>query len=508
MANKIDSNITGLRFAEESSLKTLPGTPVWYPLEPNSYSDFGGQIATVARNPINSSRQRKKGVTTDLDASGGFNQDLTLTNMTRLLQAFMFADIREKKKTNGMNAVADTISSVTSGTKTFALSAGGVGFKTGHLVKASGFSTTANNSVFTVASDATANALVVTEAVVTEAAPPATASLAVVGFQFPSADVQIVMNGSLVRLQSTATNMTTLGLIAGEWVYLGGDAIGTTFVTNKGFARINAIAATYLEFDKIGWAGAGVEAGTGKTIRLFFGDVLKNESNPALIKRRTLQLERSLGNDGNGTQSEYLVGAVANEFTLNVAQADKVTTDLSFIAVDNEQRTGTQGLKSGTRPTLVDSAAFNTSSDFARIKLALVSATDPAPTPLFAFATEMNLSVNNNVSPNKAIGVLGAFDTSAGTFEVGGSMTAYFADVQAVQAVRNNSDVTLDVIMVKRNAALLWDIPLLSLGDGRLSVEQDQSITLPLETNAAESKFGHTLLFQSFSYLPDVAGGV
>lgn len=508
MANKIDSNITGLRFAEEASLKVLPGSPVWYPLEPNSYSDFGGQIATTARNPINSSRQRKKGVTTDLDASGGFNQDLTLTNMTRLLQAFMFADIREKKKTNGLNAVSNTISSVTSGTKTFALSAGGVGFKQGHLVKASGFSTSANNGVFTVASDATANALVVTEAVVTEAAPPAAAALAVVGFQFPSADVQIVMNGSLVRLQSAATNLTTLGLVAGEWIYIGGDAVGTTFATNKGFARISTIAATYLEFDKVDWVGAIAEAGTGKTIRVFFGDVLKNESSPALIKRRTLQIERTLGEDGNGTQSEYLVGAVANELTLNIAQADKVTADLSFIAVDNEQRTGTQGLKAGTRPAIVDSSAFNTSSDFARIKLALVSSTDPAPSPLFAFATEMSLSVNNNVSPNKAIGVLGAFDTSAGTFEVGGSMTAYFANVQAVQAVRNNSDVTLDVIMLKSNSALLWDVPLLSLGDGRLAVEQDQSITLPLETNAAESKFGHTLLFQSFSYLPDAAGGV
>ena len=315
------------------------------------------------------------------------------------------------------------------------------------------------------------------------------------------------MNGSLVRLQAAATNLTTLGLIPGEWVYLGGDLAATTFTTNKGFARISVIAATYIEFDKVSWSGAIAEAGTGKTICVFFGDVLKNESTPSLIKRRTLQIERTLGDSG-GVQSEYLVGAVANELTMNISQADKVTTDLSFVAVDNEQRTGAQGVKAGTRPTLLDSAAFNTSSDITRIKLSLVSATDPAPLPLFAFATEMSVSIKNNVTPNKAIGVLGAFDTSSGTFEVGGSMTAYFADVNAVKAVRNNSDVTLDMVMLKKNTAMLWDIPLLSLGDGRLSVEQDKSITLPLETNAAESKFGHTLLFQLFGYLPDAAGGV
>jgi hypothetical protein len=38
-----------------------------------------------------------------------------------------------------------------------------------------------------------------------------------------------------------------------------------------------------------------------------------------------------------------------------------------------------------------------------------------------------------------------------------------------------------------------------------LNVEQDQAIQLPLETNAAESSFGHTLLFQSFPYLPNSA---
>lgn len=504
MANKIDSNVTGLRYAEEASLRTLPGSAVFYPLEPNSYSDFGGQISTVARNPINPSRQRKKGVTTDLDASGGFNQDLTLNNTTRLLQGFFFADIREKKTTAPMNSAATPLTGVTASSKTYAAAAGLLGFPAGSLILATGFGVTANNGVKRVTSASTTTAVVVTEDLEDESSPPATAKLEMIGREFASAAVSITMNGNLVRLTSGSVDMTTLGLIPGEWIFLGGDGANFQFTNNHGFARIATIAAGYLEFDKVSWAPVA-EVGTGKTIRIFFGSVLKNEDDPSLIKRRTYHVERTLGLDANGTMSEYLVGAVPNEMTLNVAQADKVNIDLTFVAVDNEQRTGQQGLKAGTRPALDPADAFNTSSDFSRIKLASVTA-DAAPDPLFAFATEMTLTINNNVTPNKAIGVLGAFDTSAGTFEVGGSMTAYFADVNAVKAVRDNADITMDVIMLKRNAGMLFDIPLLSLGDGRLSVEQDQAITLPLETNAAESVFRHTLLFQSFSYLPNLAG--
>lgn len=508
MAQKQDSNLTGLRYAEEASLKTLPGSPVFYPLEPNSYSDFGGQLATVARTPINPSRQRKKGTITDLDASGGFNQDLTMNNLTRLLQGFFFADAREKKSTQPLNAAAVPVTSVTASSKTYAAASGLTGLLAGAVVLASGFGVSANNGVKTMASASSGTAAVVNETIADEASPPAAAKLVAVGHQFASATMNIAMNSDLVRLSraSGTFDLTTLGLIEGEWIFLGDDTAGNRFANNVGFARIakGGIAATYLEFDKVSWTPQA-ETGTGKTIRIYFGTVLKNEADPALIKRRTYHIERTLGEDDDGTMSEILVGAVANELTLNVPQADKVNVDLSFVALDNQQRTGLDGLISGDRPDIAAEEALNTSSDFARIQLGLDSASDATVTPLFAFATEMTLTINNNVSANKAIGVLGGFDTSAGRFDVGGNMTVYFADVAAVQAVRNNSDVTLDFAVVKANQGLLFDVPLLGLGDGRLNVEQDQPITLPLENSAAESRFGHTLLFIQFPYLPSVA---
>lgn len=504
MADKQDSNLTGLRYAEEATLRTLPGTPDWRALEPNSYSDFGGQLATVARNPINPTRQRKKGTVTDLDASGGFNQDLTISNLLHLLQGFFFADARERQTTKPLNSAQIAIDGVTTAADTYAAASGLGGFPVSALVLAIGFSTAANNGLKNVLSR-TASTLVVSQNLVDEASPPAAAHLVQVGHQLGSGTSSISLNGNLVRLNDSATDFTTLGFVPGEWVWMGGDGAGVNFATTPaGWARIATIAVGYLEFDKVGFAPTA-ETGTGKTIQLFFGTILRNEFDPALIKRRTYQVERTLGEDDDGEMSEYLVGAVPNELTINIATADKITVDLTFIALDNEQRSGAVGLKSGNRPAVNNEEALNTSNDFSRIKLAIVSLVDSTVDDLFAFSTDLTLSINNNVSALKAIGTLGGFDTTAGGFEVGGSVEAYFADVVAVQAVRNNSDVTIDFAIVKAQQGMLFDVPLLSLGDGRLNVEQDQPIKIPLETNAAEGRFGYTLLMQQFPYLPAVA---
>lgn len=589
-SNKIDSNVTGLRYAWERCLKELWPTPIWNVLEPNSYSDFGATVTTVARNPINPSRSRKKGTVTDLDAQGGFNQDLTQTNLTELSQSFFFANARQRATTRPLNAPDAAVISATAGTNTLAftnlglatavVAAGGTLYSVGQvltvaggtnavsagvvrvatinpatgavltvsieekgqygalpanpaatvvipgaagsgctltltssnntvfganeLVRCSGFGLTANNGLKKVTSMTGGSLVVGAGTVVDEASPPAAATIETVGYEFPSADVAVTMNGNLARLTAAATDMTTLGINAGDWIFVGGDAVGNRFNNNVGFARVGALAATYLELDKVDWTPVA-EVGTGKSLRIWLGTVIKNESDPALIVRKTLQLERTLGQDLNGTMSEYLTGAIANELTLNAAQAAIATVDLTFVGCDVEHRTGLQGLKTGSRPALVNSDAFNTTDNFNRIKLSLVDPTSSNPVPLFAFCTDLTLTINNNVTPNKAIGILGAFDTTAGTFEVGGELTAYFADVAGPAAVRLNSDVTVDYVLVKNNAGIVWDMPLIALGNGAIQIEADQPITLPLETNAAESRFGHTLLMQSFNYLPDVA---
>lgn len=639
LVNKMDSNITGLRYAVESSLGVLPGLPVWKPMEPNSYNDFGGQLTTRSRQPINPSRQNKKGVVVDLDASGGLVQDLTQTNMQDLLQGFFFADFRERMDTQPFNGTAVVITAVDGANDEYEAAAGLDGFNENDLVFASGFLNADNNGLKLV-TNVSAAALEVAQSLLAEPVPPTAARLVNVGYQFNEAEVEIDVSGSLPRLlnstlvaatstlvfsgnvsdgdeveigdvtyvfetgaidapykvdvggtaeetrdnlihaimgtgtpgvtygegtlphplvnatpvstdsitvtaklagaqgnaivvTSTGANMDNfdndgtlqngvgrnlaeLGCIPGEWIFLGGDTASTRFTSaaNNGFKRVKSVAAdgSYIEFDK-SFLPMEAGVGTGLTIQLFYGRVLKNETGD-LIKRRSYQFERTLGapDDAQPTQlqAEYLVGSVASQFQMNLATAEILTTELSFVATDNDQRLASEGLKPGLRPPLVESDAFNTTSDFARIKLAQVVPGDEAPAPLFAYATDATITVNNNLSPNKAISVLGAFDITAGTFQVNGSLEVYFTTVEAVQAVRNNADITLDFHLVKAGAGVSIDLPLLTLGDGRANIELDQPIKLPLSFDAAtaaklDPAMDHTMLMVFYDYLPALA---
>jgi hypothetical protein len=512
---KINSNDVGLSFAEEETIKILPTTPTWYGLQPNTISDFGGNVVKVARDFLTADRQMRKGETTDLEAAGSMNHDLVYEGLQRLWQGFMYASFRYKPETGGMgdNGVITSVGSANDYTRTSG-SFVTDGYKVGDMVFASGFTNSGNNGLMTVSAVA-ALTLTVNETLVAEASPPAAAKLVMCGFEFAAGDLDVDVSGDLPRLTCSAKDATELGLNPGETIYIGGDATGSTFTNdeNNGLARVRSVAAGYIELDKTEDTFV-TEASSTEQIRIFMGRVLKNEVGSDIV-RRTYNFERTLGAPDSSSpdeiQSEYIIGAVPNEATITIPRADKCHVDFSFTALDSETRSGDTGVKTGDRVAAVEEEFYNTSSNVPRIKIAVVSPTNSAPAPLYAFAEEVTLTINNNVTTDKAIGVLGGFDATYGTFAVSGNMTAFFADVAAVSAVRANSDVTLEIHMIKNNQGMSIDVPLMALGDGRLNVEKNQSIKLPLSQEAAtgasiDSGLNHTIMFTFFDYLPTIAG--
>lgn len=522
---KIDSNVSGLRVAAESSYGVVSASAIWYGLEPNSFSDFGGNITTVARETINDSRSRQQGVTTDVEASGGFEADLTQTALAHLLEGLFYAPYDKKAERFNNHTAASVITSVVTLTDEYTVTTG-TAFAVGDLVWASGFTNSGNNGLKTAAATSGALALLVDENLVDEGSPAALAKLVTVGFEFPQGDASIVVTGDLPTLVSAGgKNMTQFGIQPGEFVFIGGDTTadkffgpaGATSEVNNGWCRVRSVTATVMTFDKTAAAMVADDgtddnaAGTGLEIRIFFGRSVSNKVGSSIV-RKTYQLERTLGsNDGVAAdQSEYITGAILNEFTLNLPTADKVTTEMTFVGKDVEQNSGATGVKAGTRPTLISSEAFNASSDVTRFRLSEISTTNAFPTALFAYVMEGTLSINNNNNRNLAIGVLGAFESSAGTFEVSAEITAYFQNVAALAIIRNNTDVSLDVIAVKQNAGMSIDLPLLTLAGGLAQVELNEPIKLPLTSNAAQatpvdSTYTHTLRIGVYDYLPDAA---
>ena len=515
--SKIDSNVTGLRVAKESTIGVLPGTPIWYPLEPNSYGDFGGNVTTVARETINDARSRQKGVTTDVEASGNLESDLTQDSLQHLWEGLFYAAYAKKAERFNNHVAESVITDASESADDFTFTTGDE-FRAGDLVFASGFTNSANNGLHLANAVSGATVLSVTSNVIDEV-PPALARLVTVGFEFDSADATIVVPASAFPSLVTSTkDLTELGITPGEFVYIGGDAADESFAVtaNNGWARVRSITSTVMTFDKTS-AAMATDAGTGQTIRIFFGRTVQNKVGADIV-RTTYQLERKLGaaDDSNPThvQSEYLKGSCLNEMTINIPTAEKVTTETTFMSKDVEHRagaaSGSEALKSGTRPTLVSMEAFNSSSDVARIRLAAVSTTDEFPTALFSFVMEGSVSINNNNARNQALGTVGAFDYSAGTFEVSAEVTAYFQNVAALTSIRNNDDVSLDITMVKDNAGLAIDLPLLTLGGGLAQVELNEPVKLPLTSDASQATsidaaYTHTAKVCVFDYLPDAA---
>ena len=484
------------------------GTAVWYGREPNSYGDFGGEITTTPRNPINAGRQRRKGPTTDLEASGEFNEDHTLTGFNRILQGFMFADAHESLSTEYLSGkVAPSVVGMVAVNQIELTDV--TGYVLGHIIRTSGFSNAVNNGVWHV-NGINGNVLTLAriDSDVDSVIENANASkVEVVGYELTLNNGELSVVGNRLLLTDPSTGLITHNnLQVGQWVYMGGDAEASQFSNNMGFMRVDEIEGnTKVYFVEPSWANPSAEAASAtRNLHLYFETFIRNEEED-LIKCRSYQLERSLGKNSAGTQAEYLIGAVADSFSLNFPSADKMNADLGFMALRTQYRKHGQGLKKGTRIAPSNEDAYNTSNDIYLTRMYLHSDTKVKPDSLFAYVMEGSITINNNSSANRALGVLGGFAVTVGDFEAGGEMTCYFVDVAAVEAINNNCDIGVYFIGAKNNRGFVYDIPLLSASGGRVDVEKDEPVKLTVENNGAENDHGYTMSYSYFGYLPNAA---
>lgn len=524
---KQNSNDSSLHVAEEDCLTQLPGDPngprpsalpTWYEQEPNEYSDFGQEVTTTARAPLKANRSNLKGTPTDIDASGGWNMDVTKTNTARMMQGFMFADARAFSSNAPLNVDLKANFRVVDGKFVFDPldNPDDVNYilpLPGALIVVSGFETPSNNGQFMVQSVNKVDRTVTVVGTLTDEDVGSSGGLRVfmdtVGFNAAGSDdpvVATVVNGQLVVTNDALSAIAVPGL----WLFLGGDSTASKPGANVGYARIaldfdRDTEFGTLRFDLTTFKPVAGSYPVGQAIEIYVPVSIANGKEADQIKRRSYTIRRGLGYDETGEQAEYLIGSVPNELTLNISGQSLLNADLTFVSVDYQTKAGGESGMTGDILPARGEAAYNTSSNVFAVKLYIHDKNTSQPSALFGYLQEGTITINNGVTPDKAVGVMGAFDTSAGNFTVGGELTAYFTTVAAAAAIRNNADVGLYNIFAADNAGFVADIPLLGLGGGRINVAKDEAITIPLTVNAAQSASLETLTMQYFQYLPNVA---
>lgn len=284
-------------------------------------------------------------------------------------------------------------------------------FAVGHLVRASGFTNAANNTLGRV-SAATATSVTLGNTSVAETAPPGTARLKVVGFRGAAGDITATATG----LASTALNFTTLGLVQGQWIKIGGATAGEQFVNvaaNNGWARINGtITATALPLDNLP-AGWGVDNGATKTITVSIGDMIKNG-----ITEQTMAIEQQY-QDLTVPEYDYFTGMAVDQFALSIKARAVIEATVTFMGASGTNTTTRAA--SATDVAAATNDVLSASANVGQVQDNGVSLTGKSA------VTALDLTLSNSKRRVTAIGVLGNADDGSGSFRVEGKMSMYYA---------------------------------------------------------------------------------
>ena len=487
------TNNFSLQYAKEDSLGVLPGSPAWKLLEPNAVNGFGATITTVPRSPISKNRQRKKGSITDLDSGVEFDADWTLDSFIDFIEGFCFSEFK--------GADVHVPTAVIAAGYTVPTMSAAVAENT--LIVARGAVNSGNNGFKVVTSGGTTTQIDVVGGGLTPETIAATRnpSVEIAGFRFATGDLEVNSSGNLI---STVKDFTELPIAVGQTIHVGGEATANKFAeaANYSYARVVTIAANVITLDKK-LTTFVTDDGAGKDVDLLFGRFIKNVAiDHADFVESSFQFEGSYQDlaDPSGDEYEYSLGNFCNTVGFELPLTDKATVGFAFVGTDTEVPVviGDRKTNADSPGLPVQTTAFNTSSDLARLRI-----TETDETGLTTDFKSLTMNINNNVSPEKVLGTLGAKYMNTGNFEIDLEAQLLFTNSGVVSAIRANETLTMDFAISNDDGAIFVDIPALTLGDGSKEYPVNESILINTTAQAfGDSVFGASIQVSLFPYPP------
>ena len=429
-----DTSRLALRLVEETSWGETPTLPMRALRAKSQSLDF--DIRYLASEEFRSDRQVADVAQVDAGAAGSVGVEVSYGAADPLFEGGLFSRFE---------AAAELAGAAATSSSAYGVASGGAAFAAGHLLRGRGFATVANNGLHRVTA-ATATSVTVAGTPLATESSAAGKTVKAVGFEGAEGDIEAVAGG----LGSTLLDFTTLGLVVGQWLAIGGAAAGQRFATaaDNGWARVTAIAAHDLSLDHLpdGWAA---DDGADKTVRVFFGDVLRNG-----VEEISFSIERDHADIG---QVLLFRGQMVRMARLTLATGRILEASFDLIGRDALRGTASFGtgdaLPAGTAPVM------NAVGDVVLVREGGGGA---------GIVRQMTVEMDNNLRELKAVGTLGNVAIGVGDAAVGGTLEAYFQDGTLYDKYLAGTDTSLAFVIAEGAQAYVVTLPRVKLSGGRI----------------------------------------
>lgn len=450
-----DTNRTKMSLVEETTFGTTPSNPTWVNLRVTGEPNMSGNPQTIVSNEIRNDRQITDLILVGKEAGGDVGFEIAFNTLDEVFEGALFNDWDEQNFVKNTSS-GEFIEAITQDGTFWNVSVAGDNFVgtdlvTQAIVRHIGFTNSANNGIFDVVSVAQTSGtqgeyqIADSESTLVAETPPANAEVRTVGF-FDRLSL-VTSGGNQLVGYGGGVDMSGFDLEAGDWIYFNGFSTANA----DGYARLSAVAASALTFDIVptGFAAEGAVSG----VHVYVPDTLKNGTT-----EHSYSLER-IFEDHTTTLYEVFTGGEINQLQVQLDAKAIMVATATFMCKDNDY--ATTRTSGSTDKTANTNNVMNTSSNVGRIAengTALTSANG---------ATQMQLTINNNLRRKEVIGEIGTISMGVGEFGLSGSMTFLFEDSTIVSKIIDNTSTSLDFRVADSDShVLLFDMPHVKYASG------------------------------------------